>query len=255
MTDAAVYTDRSHTGVLTVTIDRPSARNAIDDGTAAQLADAFACLDSDDSLRVAILTGTNGFSAGLDLKAFLAGETGEHPDRGFAGLVRRPPRKPLVAAVERFALAGGLEIALACDLVVAAHDARIGLPEVTRGLVADGGALLRLPERLPRNLAMEMALTGAEVPVHRLHELGLVNILTEPGQSLQAARELADTIAANAPLGVVASKDVLTRSGDWPADQKWQRQAQLVENVWTSADAHEGGAAFAERREPRFTGR
>ncbi|MDF5758292.1 crotonase/enoyl-CoA hydratase family protein [Spongiactinospora sp. TRM90649] len=250
-----VRTETPAPGILTVVVDRPDARNAIDDATAALLATAMERLDDDDSLRVGVLTGAGGgFSAGLDLKAFLRGETGETPGRGFAGLARRPPRKPLIAAIEGFALAGGLEIALACDLIVAAEDARIGIPEVRRGLVADGGALLRLPGRLPRNIAMEMALTGAEVPVARLAELGLVNIVTRPGGSLAAAVDLAATIAANGPLGVVAGKDVLTQAPSWPEEEKWERQAALVEHVWTSADAREGARAFAARRPPTFTG-
>ncbi|MEU8251445.1 crotonase/enoyl-CoA hydratase family protein [Nonomuraea sp. NPDC048916] len=242
--------------VLLIAIDRPEARNAIDDKMAALLAQAMDRLDMDDRLRAGVLTGAGpGFSAGLDLKAFLSGQTGEHPERGFAGLVRRPPRKPLVAAIEGFALAGGLEIALACDLIVAAEDARIGIPEVRRGLVADGGALLRLPERLPRNVAMQLALTGAELPVRRLYDLGLVNVVAEPGQALPAALALAATIAANSPLGVTASKDVLVQSAAWPDEEKWERQARLVEHVWSSEDAREGARAFAERRPPAFTGR
>ncbi|MCG5216557.1 enoyl-CoA hydratase-related protein [Streptosporangium soli] len=145
-------------------------------------------------------------------------------------------------------------MALACDLIVAAGDARIGIPEVRRGLVADGGALLRLPERLPRNIAMELALTGGEMPVRRLHDLGLINIVTAPGGALAAATDLAATIANNSPLGVAASKDVLVRAATWPDDEKWERKARLVEHVWSSADAREGARAFAERRPPTFTG-
>ncbi|QIZ37693.1 crotonase/enoyl-CoA hydratase family protein [Saccharopolyspora sp. ASAGF58] len=257
MTDARpVHISTAAEGVLLVAIDRPHARNAINDEVARLVAEAMDRLDTDDTLRAGILTGNgSGFSAGLDLKAFLDGETGEHPERGFAGLVRRPPRKPLIAAIEGFALAGGLEVALACDLIVAARDARLGIPEVSRGLVADGGALLRLPQRLPRNIAAQLALIGDELPVPRLHELGLVNVVTEPGESLATAEDLATAIAANAPLGVVASKYVLDHAGSWPADEIWQRQARAVEHVWASRDATEGARAFAERRPPRFTGR
>lgn len=243
--------------VLVVVIDRPEARNAIDDATAGALSRELARLDADPALRAGVLTGAGGgFSAGLDLKAFAArGEVGECPDRGFAGLTRRPPAKPLVAAVEGYALAGGLEIVLACDLVVAAADARLGIPEVRRGLVADGGALLRLPRAVPPAVAMEMALTGEEVPVARLHALGLVNQVAEPGGALDAALDLARRIVANAPLGVQASKAVLTRSPSWGQDEMWERQRELVEPVWDSHDAMEGARAFAERRTPQFEGR
>lgn len=245
-----------HDDVLLIAISRPEARNAIDDATAARLGTAMERLDAGDRLRAGVLTGSGpGFSAGLDLKAFLAGQTGEHPERGFAGLVKQPPCKPLVAAVEGFALAGGLEIALACDLIVAAEDARMSIPEVRRGLVADGGALLRLPERLPRNVAMQLALTGAEMPVSRLYDLGLVNVVTASGGALAEALDLARIIAANSPLGVLASKDVLVQSAAWSDGEKWDRQAALVEHVWSSSDAEEGARAFAERRPPIFTGK
>ena len=255
MTERVVRCDEKDDGVLLITIDRPAARNAINDAVAQQLATAFELLDRQDSLRVAVLTGAGGgFCAGLDLKAFLDGELGEHPERGFAGLVKRSPLKPVIAAIEGFALAGGLEIALACDLMVAARDARIGIPEVKRGLVADGGALLRLPLRLPGNIAMQMALTGEEIPVQRLHDLGLVNIITDTGQAVAGALALATTISLNSPLGVAASKAVLSAAPDWGSDERWDRQAAMVEHVWTSDDAREGARAFAQRRPPQFSG-
>lgn len=256
-TRPTVRTDVVDDAVLLITIDRPEARNAIDDVTALALSREFQRLDAEPALRAGVLTGAGGgFSAGLDLKAFATrGEVGECPERGFAGLARNPPTKPLIAAVEGYALAGGLEIVLACDLVVAAVDARLGIPEVRRGLVADGGALLRLPRAVPRAIAMQMALTGEEVPAERLHALGLVNDVTEPGTALMTALDLARRIVANAPLGVQASKAVLTRSTAWSSEEMWDRQQELVEPVWSSDDAKEGARAFAERRAPRFEGR
>jgi enoyl-CoA hydratase len=242
--------------VLLIEIDRPDARNAINDAVAAEIAAAIDRLESDEELRVAVLAGKGrGFSSGLDLKAFLDGELGEHPERGFAGLVRRPPKKPIIAAIEGFALAGGLEMALACDLIVAAEDAKVGIPEVARGLAADGGALLRLPRRLPLNIASEMALTGMPVPVERLTGLGLINEVTAPGKAVARAVALAGVVAGNGPLGVVASKRVLAAQADWTADVAWAEQAKLLAHVWSSEDAKEGARAFAEKRAPQFSGR
>jgi enoyl-CoA hydratase len=253
-TDPVVTTSVVDEHILVVTLDRPESRNAVNDEVARQVADAMDLLDGTPSLRVGVLTGAGrGFCAGLDLKAFLDGEVGEHPEYGFAGLTSRPPRKPLIAAVEGFALAGGLEIALACDLLVCAEDARLGIPEVRRGLVADGGALLRLPQRIPRNVAFEMALTGGEVAAARLHELGLVNRLVSTGQALTAALALASDIAGNSPAAVQVTKQVLQEAPTWPADEQWDRQRVVVEPVWTSTDAAEGARAFAEKRPPRFT--
>src|SRR5207248_4451202 len=146
---------------------------------------------------------------GMDLKAFVTGERPYAGDRGFAGIVQRPPAKPLIAAIEGFAVAGGLEVALACDLIVAARGARLGVPEVKRSLVAAGGALLRLPRALPRNVAMELALTGDPVEAERGFELGLVNRLADPGQALEVALGLAGEIAANGPLALAATKRIL----------------------------------------------
>jgi len=191
------------------------------------------------------------FCAGMDLKAFVAGERPFVGDRGFAGIVRRPPRKPLIAAVEGWAVAGGFEIALACDLIVAARDARFGIPEVKRGLVAAGGALIRLPRRIPYHLAVELALTGDPIDAERPHAVGLVARLAEPGGAVAAATELATTIAANGPLAVAATKRILT------ADEAgaWERQAEITEPVFASEDAREGARAFAEKRPPVWRGR
>jgi len=238
--------------VLVVTIDRPEARNAVNTDVAEGLAAAVDRLDGDDGLRVGVLTGAGGtFCAGMDLKAFVAGERPFVGDRGFAGIVRRPPRKPLIAAVEGWAVAGGLEIALACDLIVAARDARFGIPEVKRGLVAAGGALIRLPRRIPYHLAVELALTGDPIDAERAHAVGLVARLAEPGGAVAAATELAGTIAANGPLAVAATKRILT------ADEAgaWERQAEITEPVFASEDAREGARAFAEKRPPVWRGR
>src|SRR5215468_2611200 len=193
--------------IAVITINRPHARNAINHAVSAQLAEALDELDQRDDLTVGIITGAGGtFSAGMDLKAFLAGENVSIEGKGFAGFTQAPPRKPLIAAVEGYALAGGCEIALACDLVVAANDAKFGIPEVKRGLVAAAGGLLRLPRRIPYQIAMELALTGAFLDAPRAHGYGLVNRLTEHGAALVAARELAAAIAANGPLAVRATK-------------------------------------------------
>jgi enoyl-CoA hydratase/carnithine racemase len=238
--------------VLVVTIDRPEARNAVNTEVAEGLAAAVDRLDDDDGLRVGVLTGAGGtFCAGMDLKAFVAGERPFVGDRGFAGIVRRPPVKPLIAAVEGWAVAGGFEIALACDLIVAARDARFGIPEVKRGLVAAGGALIRLPRRIPYHLAVELALTGDPIDAERAHAIGLVARLAEPGGAVTAARELAATIAANGPLAVAATKRILT------ADEAgaWERQTEIAEPVFVSEDAREGARAFAEKRPPVWRGR
>jgi enoyl-CoA hydratase len=242
--------------VLVVTIDRPEARNAVNLAVAEAIAAAMDRLDGDDGLRAGILTGAGGtFCAGMDLKAFVAGERPHAGDRGFAGVTRRPPRKPLIAAVEGWALAGGFEVALACDVIVAASDARFGIPEVKRGLVAAAGALLRLPRRIPYHLAMELALTGEPISAERAAQIGIVSRLTEPGESLAGAHELAALIARNGPLAVDASKQIVAQAGDWTEAEGWERQRELSGAVFTSEDAREGATAFAEKRDPVWRGR
>lgn len=241
--------------VLIVTIDRPHVRNAIDRATSQAVARAMDELDADPQLSVGILTGAGGhFSTGMDLKAFLRGERVELPGRGLAGIVETPPAKPLIAAIEGYALAGGCEIAVACDLIVAAEDARFGLPEVKRGLIAGSGGLVRLPQRIPRQIALEYALTGNLMSAAEARQWGLVNRLTASGGALQAARELAGTIAANGPMAVRMSKRIVNEAPDWPADARWRRQRVLLEEVIGSNDAREGALAFAEKRSPRWTG-
>jgi enoyl-CoA hydratase len=251
----AVTTERRD-AVLVVTIDRPEARNAINAAVARGVAAALDELDGDDALRAGVLTGAGGFfSAGMDLKAFVAGESPHVDGRGFAGIVERPPAKPLIAAIEGFALAGGFEVALACDLLVAARDARLGIPEVKRGLVASGGALLRLPRRIPYHVAMELALTGDPIDARRGYELGVVNRLAEPGGALDAALELAAAVVGNGPLALAAAKRILVEAPGWPEDELWARQEEIAGPVFASEDAREGATAFAEKRPPRWRGR
>lgn len=242
--------------ILVLTMDRPQARNAMSLAMAQQIADALTMLDERDDLSVAVITGANEtFCAGMDLKGFARGERPVVDGRGFAGLVRQPPTKPLIAAVEGYALAGGFEIVLACDLVVASTAARFGLPEVRRGLTAAAGGLLRLQHRIPYHLAMDLVLTGRMWPATEAAEVHLVNRLAEPGRALHVALELAEEVAANAPLALAASKQVLVQSVDWPLAAKFERQEEFVDPVRRSADAQEGARAFVEKREPRWTGR
>ena len=253
-TDEVLVEERP--GVLVITLNRPQAKNAVNLAVSEAVVAALDVLDERADLSVAVITGAGGtFCAGMDLKAFLRGERPSIPGRGFAGITERPPRKPVIAAVEGYALAGGCEIVLACDLVVAARGSTFGIPEVKRGLIAAAGGLQRLPERIPRNVAMELALTGDFVPAERLHELGLVNHLTETGGALQAAVDLADRIAANGPLAVAASKRIMTEYVTWPHDDRWTAQRAISDAVNSSDDAKEGARAFAEKRAPVWQGR
>ena len=240
--------------VLVVTINRPALRNAIDRSTSQAIADAMDLLDADAALTIGILTGAGGhFCAGMDLKAFLQGERVELEGRGLAGIVETPPAKPLIAAIEGYALAGGFEIALACDLIVAADNAQFGIPEVKRGLIAGSGGLIRLPQRIPRQIALEYALTGKLMAAALAQQWGLVNRLTAPGAALDGARSLAGEIAANGPLAVRMTKRVMSEAPTWAAKEVWDRQRALLEQVIASNDAREGALAFAEKRAPRWT--
>lgn len=241
--------------VLIVSINRPQARNAIDREVSEAIATAIDQLDAESSLFVGILTGRGGhFCSGMDLKAFLRGERVELEGRGLAGLVEKPPRKPLIAAVEGFALAGGCEIALACDLIVASEAAQFGIPEVKRGLIAGSGGLLRLPTRIPRAIAMEYALTGKPMSAAEARQWGLVNRLTSAGEALAGALALAAEITANGPLAVAMTKRVIVESAGWPAADAWPRQNEILERVIASNDAREGSLAFSEKRAPKWTG-
>jgi enoyl-CoA hydratase len=255
MSDQAILSDQRD-GILIITMNRPEARNAVNGDVASGIAAALDQLDADDDLRVGIVTGAGGyFSAGMDLKAFMQGESPYANDRGFAGITQRAARKPLIAAVEGFALAGGFEIALSCDLIVASREARFGIPEVKRSLVAAGGALLRLPKRIPYHLAMELALTGEPISAQRAMEIGIVNRLVEPGSALDSAVELANQIVKNGPLALMASKEILQKAVDWDEAEGWAKQGELSGPVFTSEDAREGATAFAEKREPVWRGR
>lgn len=240
--------------ILVVTINRPEARNAANKAVAEGLAAACDELDDTPELSVAVLTGAGGnFCSGMDLKAFAAGELAYVPGRGL-GFTERPPRKPIISAVEGHAVAGGTELVLATDLVVAAKGAKFGIPEVKRGLVAAGGGLLRLPHRIPYQKALELALTGASFTAEQGEAWGFVNVLTEPGEALNAAIELAEQITANGPLAVATTKDIMVRSVDWTQDEMWQKQGELIAPVFASHDAKEGAIAFAEKRAPDWTG-
>jgi enoyl-CoA hydratase len=240
--------------VLIVTLNRPEAKNAANKALAEGVAAAMDRLDSDNDLRVGIITGAGGtFCSGMDLKGFLAGETPHVPGKGFAGLTEAPPAKPLIAAVDGYALAGGFEIALACDLIVANKDSKFGIPEVKRGLAAAAGGLVRLPRQIPQRLALELALTGEFVSAQRAYEMGLINRVVD-GVALEGALQLAEAISANGPLAVAASKKVIREQQDWSQAEQWKNQYALTAAVFTSSDAREGAAAFAQKRAPNWTG-
>jgi enoyl-CoA hydratase len=242
-------------GIAVITINRPEARNAVNGDVARGIAAAVDDFDNRSDVRVLVLTGAGGtFSSGMDLKGFLAGDAPTAAGRGFGGIVERPPVKPVIAAVEGYALAGGFELVLACDLVVASEEAKFGLPEVRRGLVAGAGGLLRLPGRIPYHLAMEIALTGEHFSAARLAAAGLVNKLVPAGEALSAAKELAGRVALGAPLALAASKRVVVESADWAADEAFAKQTEIVGPIFDSKDAMEGAMAFAEKRPPVWRG-
>lgn len=241
--------------VVVITVNRPDKRNALDGETARALAAAVDEMDADDSISVGVLTGAGGtFCAGMDLAAFLAGDLPEIPGRGLGGITVSPPTTPLIAAVEGYALAGGFELMLACDLVVAARDAQFGLPEASLGLVAGAGGLIRLPARVPRAIAMQLILTADRITAEVAERWGLVNRLTDTGGALDGAVELAQRIARNAPMALRESKRVVAESPGWPTDEVWSRQGEKMRQIMASADAREGAQAFAERRTPQWTG-
>lgn len=242
-------------GVAVITINRPQARNAINGEVARGIAAATDEFDASSEVSAIVLTGAGGtFSAGMDLKGFLTGDSPIAPGRGFGGMAERPPAKPVIAAVEGYALAGGFELVLSCDLVVASEEAKFGLPEVRRGLVAGAGGLLRLPRRIPYHVAMEIALTGEHFSAARLAEVGLVNKLVPAGQALAAATELAKRVALGGPLALAASKRVIVESADWPSSEAFARQGEVIGPVFVSKDAREGATAFAEKRPPVWRG-
>ncbi|MFI6026693.1 crotonase/enoyl-CoA hydratase family protein [Amycolatopsis magusensis] len=241
---------------LLITIDRPDARNAVNAAVATELAAALDELETDPALRAGVLTGAEGtFSAGMDLKAALRGESPEVAGRGFGGLTEAELTKPLIAAVEGWAMGGGFELALGCDLIVAAEDAKFGLPEVKRGLIAAGGGVLRLPKRIPHHLAMEFLLTGEPVTGRRAGELGLVNRVTAPGDAAAVALQLAEQLALNAPLALAAVKKIVRGADGVPEPEAFAAQREVTGGLMASADVREGMTAFAERRAPKWTGK
>jgi enoyl-CoA hydratase len=241
-------------GIMIITVNRPEAKNAMNKAASELIAAALDQLDADNDLRVGIITGAGGtFCSGMDLKGFLRGETPFVAGRGFGGLTQKSPAKPLIAAVDGYALAGGLELAIACDMIVANENAKFGVPEVKRGLACAAGGLLRLPKKIPPHVAMELVLTGDFIDAKRAYELGLVNRLTDSA-ALDAAIELAQAIAANGPLAVKKSKQVIVESADWSSEEMWTKQSETLGNLFMTNDAREGAAAFAEKRKPNWTG-
>jgi enoyl-CoA hydratase len=240
--------------ILIVTLNRPEAKNAVNRALAEGVAAAMDQLDNDPSLRVGIITGAGGtFCSGMDLKAFLTGELPVVKGKGFAGITEAPPKKPLIAAVNGYALAGGFELALTCDLIVANKDAKFGIPEVKRGLAAAAGGLVRLPRQINYRLAMELALTGDFISAQRAYDIGLINQIVN-GDALDDALALATKICANGPLAVAVSKQVVKQQEDWSSDELYARQNEIAGIVLASNDAREGAAAFAQKRAPNWTG-
>ena len=248
--EAAVLTERRGR-VLVITLNRPEAMNAINGALSEGLRSAVQELDSDSGLTAGVVTGAGkGFCSGMDLKAFSRGE-----DIGpMLEFVQNGAAKPLVGAIEGFALAGGLELALSCDLLVAARGAKLGIPEVGVGLFAAGAGLFRLPGRVGYGTAMEMAITGDPITAEEAADHGLVSRLTEPGEALSAALVLAERIARNAPLAVAASKQLIRATQGATEEELWKIQRPHMATVWKSGDAKEGPRAFAEKRPPEWTG-
>ena len=241
--------------ILIITINRPEARNACNGAVATKMNAAMDLLEEDEDLFLGILTGSSGvFSAGSDLKAAVRKESTSTDARGPYGLIRKPPGKPLIAAVEGFALGGGMELCLTCDLIVAARTARMGLPEVHHGVAAVYGGLFRLPKRLPYHIAMELALSGDAKDAVFFHQHGLVNRLVEPGTALEEAIKLANQLLESGPLALAASAQVIRRSTDWTEDEAWERQQPILQKATTSQDAREGVQAFIEKRRPQWRG-
>ena len=257
MADEVLRERRGHVEVLT--INRPEARNAINGAVSVGIGTALDELAEDPDVWVVVLTGSGdkAFSAGMDLKAFAAGEGAAimTASGGFGGIARREFGKPIVAAVNGSALAGGFEVMLSCDLVVAADHATFGIPEAKRGLIAAAGGLVRLPKRLPLAIALEMALTGDPIDAERDLALGLVNRVVPGDHLMEEALALADRIAENAPLSIRYSKDVIRRAAEVPESEAWAVSDAATAVVFGSADAMEGPVAFAEKRAPNWQGK
>jgi enoyl-CoA hydratase/carnithine racemase len=247
---------RGHVEILT--INRPEARNAINGDVTAGMAEALGAAEADDDCWVVVLTGSGdkSFSAGMDLKAFASGQgAGIIDANGFASITRRSFPKPIIAAVNGTALAGGCEIMLSCDLVVAADHAVFGIPEVKRGLIAGAGGLIRLPRRVPRAVALELALTGEPIDAARAYQIGLVNKVVPAARLMDEALALAELIADNAPLAVRKSKEVVIGSADLSEAEAWALNDSTFSAIFGSADAMEGAVAFAEKRKPNWQGK
>ena len=241
-------------GILIVTINRPEAKNAMNKAAAEGISAAMDRLEAEDDLRVAILTGAGGtFCSGMDLKGFLRGERPSIEGRGFGGLSQWTPKKPIIAAVDGYALAGGMELALSCDLIVASASAKFGIPEAKRGLAAAAGGLIKLPRQIPPRIAMELALTGDFMDARRAYELGFVNRVVD-GPSLEGAKELARRIVENGPQAIIKSKEVVRNSFHWSDEEMWDKQNEVLGNLFMTNDAREGATAFAEKRKPNWTG-
>jgi enoyl-CoA hydratase/carnithine racemase len=245
--------------VAVVVFNRPEVRNAIDAETTLALNDVFDDLATDDDVRAVVLTGAGdvAFSAGADMKARVPPTGGVAAGRaanGFAGITRRDFPKPLLAAVNGFALGGGLEIVLACDLVIAEEHATFGLPEVSRGIIAAAGGAVRLATRIPRALALEMGLTGSPISAPRAHEIGLVNRVVGKGEGVSTAVQVAEEICRNAPVAVRVTKQLMRESLDHPEEEMWRRQTEYAKAVHASEDSREGMRAFVEKRAPRWQG-
>jgi enoyl-CoA hydratase/carnithine racemase len=246
-----------HGAVAQLVLNRPAKRNAVTPGMARLLEEAVDRLERSPGFRVGVLSGEGdaAFCAGADLGCISRGEGAQLSTArgGFAGFARYPRRKPIIAAVQGYALAGGFEIALACDLLVAERTARFGLPEVTRGLIANGGGLLRLASSLPRARALDLILTGRTMTAAEAAELGLVSRVAEPGQGLSEALRLAGEIAANAPAAVRESLFLANAAAYAPSPQTWELCAEIAQRLRAGGDAIEGATAFLERRDPAWT--
>ena len=255
MSEAPEVLTEVEDGVLIITMNRPEAKNAMNKAQAEGIAAALDRLDAESDLRCAILTGAGGtFCSGMDLKGFLRGERPSIEGRGFGGMTEWTPAKPVIGAIDGYALAGGMELAMSCDLIVANSGAKFGIPEAKRSLAAAAGGLIKLPRQIPPRIAMELALTGDFIDAKRAYELGFVNRVVD-GPALEGAKALARAVAENGPLALIASKKVIRESHTWSDAEMWAKQAEIVMPVFASEDAREGAAAFAEKRKPNWQGK